>query len=128
MCLTIHILSLPLCDSNPTTPHACVSGMLHLGILVENMRREGFEFQIGPPKVILKEVAGKKLEPFDEATVDVPEEFVGAAVDLFGSRKGAMQNMVTENVRHGILKHGLTSKSNCSCLTLEPFGCRAKAG
>lgn len=72
--------------------------MLHLGILVENMRREGFEFQIGPPKVILKEAGGKKLEPFDEATVDVPEEYVGAAVDLFGSRKGTMQNMVTENV------------------------------
>lgn len=73
-------------------------GMLHLGILVENMRREGFEFQIGPPKVILKEEGGKKMEPFDEATVDVPEEYVGAAVDLFGSRKGTMQNMVTENV------------------------------
>ena len=74
-------------------------GMLHLGILVENMRREGFEFQIGPPKVIMKKGEnGKKLEPFDEATVDVPEEHVGPCVDLLGSRKGVMQDMVTTNV------------------------------
>lgn len=73
--------------------------MLHLGILVENMRREGFEFQIGPPKVILKKGDDdKKLEPFDEATVDVPEEHVGPCVDLLGSRKGVMQDMVTTNV------------------------------
>ena len=73
--------------------------MLHLGILVENMRREGFEFQIGPPKVIMKKGEnGKKLEPFDEATVDVPEEHVGPCVDLLGSRKGVMQDMVTANV------------------------------
>lgn len=75
-------------------------GMLHLGILVENMRREGFEFQIGPPKVIMKPGEnGKKQEPFDEATVDVPEEHVGACVDMLGSRKGAMQDMTTTNVR-----------------------------
>jgi GTP-binding protein len=74
-------------------------GMLHLGILVENMRREGFEFQIGPPKVIMRTVDGKKHEPFDEATIDVPEEHVGACVDMLGSRKGAMLDMNTTNVR-----------------------------
>ena len=55
--------------------------------------------QVGPPKVILREEGGKREEPYDEATVDVPEEFVGACVDLLGSRKGAMMDMVTENVR-----------------------------
>jgi GTP-binding protein len=73
-------------------------GMLHLGILIENMRREGFEFQIGPPKVIMRQEGGKKMEPFDEATVDVPEEYVGACVDLLGSRKGTMVDMYTNEV------------------------------
>jgi hypothetical protein len=74
-------------------------GMLHLGILVENMRREGYEFQVGPPKVILKQDGGKRLEPYDEATVDAPEEYVGACVDLLASRKGVMKDLVTVNVR-----------------------------
>jgi predicted membrane GTPase involved in stress response len=73
-------------------------GMLHLGILIENMRREGFEFQVGPPKVIIKVVDGHKHEPFEEATVDVPEEYVGSCVDLLGSRKGTMLDMNTMNV------------------------------
>lgn len=73
-------------------------GMLHLGILIENMRREGFEFQVGPPKVIIKVVDGHKHEPFEEATVDVPEEYVGSCVDLLGSRKGTMLDMNTTNV------------------------------
>lgn len=55
--------------------------------------------QVGPPKVILREEGGKREEPYDEATVDVPEEFVGSCVDLLGSRKGTMMDMVTENVR-----------------------------
>lgn len=74
-------------------------GMLHLGILVENMRREGYEFQVGPPRVILKEVDGAKAEPYDEAIVDVPEEYVGACVDLLSTRKGMMKDLVTTNVR-----------------------------
>jgi predicted membrane GTPase involved in stress response len=56
--------------------------------------------QVGPPAVITqRDENGKMLEPFDEATVDVPEEYVGACVDLLGSRKGAMMDMVTTNVR-----------------------------
>lgn len=99
-------------------------GMLHLGILVENMRREGFEFQIGPPKVILKQEGNKKMEPFDLATVDVPEEFVGAAVDLFGSRKGAMQNMVTENVRYSLCDcHNFLLGLCASCVFISAACC-----
>ena len=52
-------------------------GVLHMSILMENMRREGYEFAVGPPKVMVKEVGGKKMEPFEEAVIEVPEEHVG---------------------------------------------------
>lgn len=61
-----------------------------LGILIENMRREGFEFEIGPPKVITKEIDGKKCEPFEEAIVEVPDSSIGAVVEIFAQRKGEM--------------------------------------
>eukprot|EP00798_Chlamydomonas_sp_ICE-L_P021330 gene21330-28262_t len=69
-------------------------GMLHLGILIENMRREGYEFEIGSPQVVQMEINGKKCEPFEEALVDVPESSVGAVVELFAQRKGEMTDMV----------------------------------
>ena len=65
-------------------------GALHLGILIENMRREGYEFEIGPPKVITKEVDGKMCEPFEEAIVEVPDANIGAVVECFAQRKGEM--------------------------------------
>jgi len=68
-------------------------GTLHLGILIENMRREGFEFEIGPPKVITKEIGGKTVEPYEEAVVEVPEQYVGAVVELFAQRKGEMTDL-----------------------------------
>eukprot|EP00891_Asterochloris_glomerata_P002516 jgi/Astpho2/2516/e_gw1.00048.37.1_t len=68
-------------------------GALHISILMENMRREGYEFAVGPPKVILKEVEGKKCEPFEEALIEVPEEHVGPVMDLMGNRKGQMVDM-----------------------------------
>ena len=74
-------------------------GTLHITILIENMRREGFEFQIGPPTVILKEdEEGRKLEPYEEATVECPTEFTGACVDLLGSRAGQMLDMQANDV------------------------------
>mmetsp|Transcript_3232 Transcript_3232/g.7093 ORF Transcript_3232/g.7093 Transcript_3232/m.7093 type:complete len:688 (-) Transcript_3232:619-2682(-) len=69
-------------------------GTLHLGILIENMRREGYEFEIGPPKVITREVEGRKMEPFEEAICDVPENYVGATVELFAQRKGEMVDLI----------------------------------
>jgi GTP-binding protein len=57
------------------------------GILIENMRREGFEFEIGPPKVITKEIDGKKCEPYEEAIVEVPDGSIGAVVELFAQVK-----------------------------------------
>jgi len=68
-------------------------GTLHLGILIENMRREGFEFEIGPPKVITKEVDGKTCEPYEEAVVEVPDNYVGSVVELFAQRKGEMTDL-----------------------------------
>ncbi|KAK9842368.1 hypothetical protein WJX84_007744 [Apatococcus fuscideae] len=68
-------------------------GALHLGILMENMRREGYEFAVGPPKVITKRVDDKLHEPFEEAMVELPEAHVGSAVDLLGQRKGTMLDL-----------------------------------
>jgi len=68
-------------------------GELALAILVETMRREGFELTIGKPQVVTREVDGKKLEPFERLTVDVPEEYLGAVTQLLAPRKGRMENM-----------------------------------
>jgi len=75
-------------------------GTLHITILIENMRREGYEFMIGPPKVINRELNGKKLEPFEDAIVEVPEEYVGAVVDMLGKRRGQMLDMSTSGVEN----------------------------
>lgn len=68
-------------------------GELHLSILIENMRREGFELQVSKPKVIIKEINGIKCEPFEDVQVDVPDDYVGAVIEALGNREGAMQNM-----------------------------------
>jgi len=68
-------------------------GILHLSILVETMRREGYEFQIGQPKVILKEIDGKKCEPIEVMNVQVPEDFAGRVIELTSQHKGEMTNM-----------------------------------
>ncbi len=74
-------------------------GVLHLSVLIETMRREGYELQVGQPKVIIKEIDGKKCEPIEELTVDCPEECSGTVIDLVTRRKGTMTNMVTVDDR-----------------------------
>lgn len=69
-------------------------GSLHISILMENMRREGYEFAVGPPTVITKQVDGHKYEPFEEAVIEVPEEHVGPVVDMLGQRKGQMLDLI----------------------------------
>ncbi|MBI2642680.1 MAG: translational GTPase TypA, partial [Candidatus Wildermuthbacteria bacterium] len=71
-------------------------GELHLAILIEKMRREGFELQVGKPKVILKEVNGAKLEPFENVYIECPESFSGTVIEKMGSRKGILEDMKTE--------------------------------
>ena len=69
-------------------------GVLHLSVLMETMRREGFEFQVGRPQVVFKtDEAGNKLEPIEEATVDVPSEYAGKAIEVFGNAGGEMTDM-----------------------------------
>ncbi len=68
-------------------------GELHLGILIENMRREGYEFQVSQPQVIYREVNGQPCEPFECLVLDVPEEAVGGCIERLGKRKGEMQDM-----------------------------------
>lgn len=72
-------------------------GELHLSILIETMRREGMEFQVSKPQVVIKEIEGKKCEPYEYLTADVPEEYMGPVMEKLGARKGEMTNMQNFN-------------------------------
>ncbi|MEL6625381.1 MAG: translational GTPase TypA [Bacteroidota bacterium] len=74
-------------------------GVLHLSVLIETMRREGYELQVGQPQVIIKEIEGKKHEPVEELSIDLPESVSGRAIDLVTQRKGEMTNMETRGER-----------------------------
>ena len=82
-------------EDNPTTDSFKVSGRgeLHLSVLIETMRREGFELLVSRPKVIFKEIDGVKCEPMERVTLDVPSEYVGAVVEKLGQRKGDLLEM-----------------------------------
>ncbi len=69
-------------------------GELHLSILIENMRREGYELQVSKPEVIIREIDGVKCEPVERVQIDIPEEYTGAVMESLGERKGEMVNMV----------------------------------
>ncbi|MCT1902829.1 translational GTPase TypA [Oceanobacillus sojae] len=71
-------------------------GELHLSILIENMRREGYELQLSKPEVIIKEIDGVKCEPMERVQVDVPEEYTGSVMESLGERKGEMLDMVNQ--------------------------------
>ena len=79
----------------PNTESWIVSGRgeLHLSILIENMRREGFELEVSKPQVIIKEIDGKKCEPYEDLTIDVPNEYVGDIMTTIGERSGELINM-----------------------------------
>jgi len=72
-------------------------GELHLGILIEKMRREGYELQVSRPEVIFREEGGKTMEPFEDAWVEVPEKLSGMIIERMGKRKGEIKNMLVEN-------------------------------
>ncbi|MGN0092616.1 MAG: translational GTPase TypA [Alistipes sp.] len=74
-------------------------GVLHLSVLIETMRREGYELQVGQPKVIIKEIDGKKCEPIEEMTIDCPDEAAGTVIELTTKRKGMLTNMESNNGR-----------------------------
>jgi GTP-binding protein len=79
--------------ANPDTFKVSGRGELHLSILIENMRREGFEMAVSKPEVIFREVDGKKMEPMEYLVVDVPSEYQGAIIEKMGPRKGEMTSM-----------------------------------
>ena len=80
-------------------------GVLHLSVLIETMRREGYELQIGQPQVIIKEIDGKKCEPVEELTIDLPEDVSGRAVEMVTQRKGEMLSMEPKGERMIIKFH-----------------------
>ena len=87
-------LSLRVRDTATTEAFTvCGRGEMHLSILIENMRREGYEFQVSMPRVVFKEIDGKKYEPIDRVVLDVPEDSVGVVMNKLGVRKGELLNM-----------------------------------
>lgn len=99
-------------EETDTTEAFKVSGRgeLHLSILIENMRREGYEFQVSKPEVIYKEVDGKKLEPMEYVTIDVPEDFVGSVIEKLGSRKAELKNMAPSKGGYTRLEFSMPSR------------------
>jgi GTP-binding protein len=74
-------------------------GVMHLSVLIETMRREGYELQIGQPQVIIKEIDGKKHEPIEELTIDLPDNLSGKAIEMVSLRKGEMLSLVNKGER-----------------------------
>lgn len=85
--------------ASPEQHHVAGRGVLHLGILIENMRREGFEFAVGAPEVIVKEIDGVNCEPVEEAVVDLPSDLQGKAIELLSSSGGELVNVENHGVR-----------------------------
>lgn len=83
-------------------------GEMHIAILLENMRREGYELSVSQPKVIIKEEDGKKLEPFEEVTIDIPSEYQGAVIERLSNRGFIMQNMIPHENQVRLLFEGPT--------------------
>ena len=85
-------------------------GELHLSVLIENMRREGFEFQVSKPEVLIKNIDGRKQEPVEKAIIDVPEEYVGAVMEKLGQRKGEIESMNPSNGGYTRLEFKIPSR------------------
>ncbi len=99
-------------EETDTTESFKVSGRgeLHLSVLIENMRREGYEFAVSKPEVLYKEEDGRKLEPMERAIVDVPEEFSGTVIEKLSSRKGELLGMSTASGGYTRLEFSIPSR------------------
>ncbi|MCQ2368951.1 MAG: translational GTPase TypA [Paludibacteraceae bacterium] len=86
-------------EDNEDVWHVYGRGVLHLSVLIETMRREGYELQVGQPQVIIKEIDGVQCEPFEQLTINVPEEFSGKVIEMVSNRKGDLMSMETKNDR-----------------------------
>ncbi len=83
-------------------------GEMHIAILLENMRREGYELSVSQPQVIIKEEEGQKMEPFEEVTIDIPNEFQGAVIERLGNRAFIMSNMMVHENQVRLMFEGPT--------------------
>ena len=93
-------VSLRVSDTDTTDSFkVCGRGEMHLSILIENMRREGFEFSVSTPKVLYREIDGKKCEPIERVVIDVPEDCVGAVMEKLGTRKSELVQMEPKGSR-----------------------------
>jgi len=101
-------------------------GVLHLSVLMETMRREGHEFQVGRPQVIYKKEGGKTLEPIEQAVVDVPSEYAGKVIEIFGSAGGEMVDMVQRD-EHVHLEFRIPSRGVMGLRTRILNGTRGEA-
>ena len=81
-------------EGSDSTLKVAGRGEMHLSILIETMRREGYEFQVSTPKVLMRTINGKQFEPYEHLVVDVPEEYMGSVMEKMGQRKGEMTSMV----------------------------------
>lgn len=101
-------------------------GELHLSVLIETMRREGFELQVSKPEVIIKTIDGVECEPFEDLQIDVPDEFAGAVMQLVGSRSAEVVNMTSENgqtrLNYVIPSRGLISFMNTFMTATKGYG------
>lgn len=86
-------------------------GELHLSILIETLRREGYEFQVGKPEVILKVIEGVKMEPVEDLMIDIPDEYLGAVTSELGARKGLMTNMFSDGKGNTKVEYKIPSKN-----------------
>ena len=85
-------------------------GELHLSVLIENMRREGYEFQVSKPEVLYKEEDGKKLEPMEKVTIDLSTEYIGAVIEKLGQRKGELISMTESNGGYARLEFSIPAR------------------
>ena len=85
-------------------------GELHLSVLIENMRREGYEFQVSKPEVLFKYENGKKYEPMERVTIDVSEEYIGSVIEKLGRRKGELINMTEANAGYSRLVFSIPAR------------------
>lgn len=92
-------------------------GELHLSILIETIRREGYEFQVGKPEIILKMIEGVKMEPIEDLMIDIPDEFLGAVTAEIGGRKGTMTNMFSDGKSNTKLEYKIPSKNTLGVRT-----------
>ncbi len=92
-------------------------GELHLSILIETIRREGYEFQVGKPEVIIKIIDGKQMEPIEDLMIDIPDEFLGAVTAEVGGRKGQMTNMFSDGKGNTKIEYKIPSKNTLGIRT-----------